>query len=103
MFPPLAKSNPGEDLWNGTLWWSVFLLVAILCGVVGIIEAFRRNRRRAVFAGIIAGSPAVFFFVALWLWMWLLPPSYSFDGLDVVWLGVPPLALGCLSVLLGYL
>jgi hypothetical protein len=76
-----------------------------LCGVIGVIAAFRRKRRRAIQGGLYAGIPAVLYYAVLCPAVLNTSPAERSDP-RFAWLfvsGIFPLAAGFWAILLAYL
>jgi hypothetical protein len=76
-----------------------------ICGVLGIIAAFRRRRRMALQGGLYAGIPAVVYYALLCPAVLNTSTAERSDP-DLAWLfcsGIFPLAAGFWAILLAYL
>jgi len=85
--------------------FAVLLFPLGLCGVLGIIAAFRRCRRMAIQGGLYAGIPAVLYYALLCPAVLNTSPAARSDP-DLAWLffsGIFPLAAGFWAILLAYL
>jgi hypothetical protein len=94
-----------EDLWQELIFWGIFLLLALLCGVAGIIEAFRRNRKRALLRSGMASGVALLFLLHLFARL-LSARSHGRELVEfagVASCGLLPLAAGCWALLLAFL
>src|SRR5262245_36948253 len=81
-----------------------FSLPLIICGVSGIVDAFRGRRALAVLSGILAGVPALV--LSVWLSFAILSDPHRMsvrESFPIILLGLVPLAAGFWAVLLALL
>jgi hypothetical protein len=98
-------SNNKEDLRDELIFWGIFLLLAFPCGVAGIIEAFRRNRKRALWRGGMASGVAFLFLLHVFARLLsALSRGGEIVGFpEVACCGLLPLAAGFWALLLAFL
>src|SRR5262245_35124831 len=98
---PLARSVLVHDLGLQAGAWTALVLPGFVCGFFGIVAAFRGQRRRALWCGLLAAAPGLLFLGYVgYIALSDLNPWSMEQHVKVLWVGLVPAVLGFWAVLL---